>query len=195
MTVHIDHESPAGTDEPEPASTAEEPPERLAAKDGLLVDLTLGTGVAARLGGAAIDWLHEHARKAGVHLELTGELRVRIVGDAEMAAAHERHLGDPTTTDVMTFDLAEGASADGEPVDTDLLVCLDEAQRRADEHGHAVERELLLYTIHGLMHCLGEDDDDQAAYERMHAREDELLEAIGVGATFAPKAGATERSA
>lgn len=186
MTVHIDHESPAGKDEPEPASTAEEPPERLDASAGWLVDLTLSPRVASRVDGSAFAWLLDHTRLAGEHLGLVGELRVRLVSDAEMAAAHERHLGDPTTTDVMTFDLSEGASAVGEPMDADLLVCLDEAARRATEHDHVVEREVLLYIVHGIMHCLGEDDHDQAGYERMHAREDALLVAIGVGATFAP---------
>ena len=187
MTVHLDHESPAGTDDPEPASTAEEPPERQEASEGFAVDLAQSTAALRRLDGSAIAWLLEHAQRAGEHLGVRGELRVRVVGDAEMAAAHERHLRKASTTDVLTFDLAEGGSAQGEPIDADVLVCLDEAARRAAEHGHMVERELLLYIVHGLMHCLGEDDQDRAAYERMHAREDAVLAAIGVGATFAPK--------
>lgn len=186
MTVHLEHESPAGNDDPEPASTAEEPPERLDASASWLVDLTLSPRIAGRVDGSAFAWLLDHARKAGEHLGLEGELRVRILGDAEMAAAHERHLGNPATTDVMTFDLSEGAASTGGPLDADVLVCLDEAERRALEHGHVVEREVLLYIVHGIMHCLGEDDHDQAGFERMHAREDALLIAIGVGATFEP---------
>ena len=56
---------------------------------------------------------------------------------------------------------------------------------RPTRRSHPVERELLLYIIHGILHCLGEDDHDDDAYARMHAREDDLLEAIGVGRTFA----------
>ncbi len=194
MTVQLDHETPAGKDEPEPASSAEEPPERAGEGDGLVVDLTLSRDVAA-IDGSAQAWLVENTRRIADQLRLEGELRIRIVGDGEMANAHKRHLGDTSTTDVMTFDLADGAAARGAPIDADLLACADEAARRAQEHGYTTERELLLYVVHGLLHCLGHDDHDDASYERMHALEDELLEAIGVGATFARRRDATERSA
>lgn len=194
MTVQLDHETPAGNDEPEPASSAEEPPERGSDVGGVVVDLTLSSDVAA-IDRSVEAWLVENVRRIGEHLDLEGELRVRVVGDAEMARAHEKHLGDPSTTDVMTFDLADGASARGAPVDADLLVCANEAARKASEHGYALERELLLYVVHGLLHCLGHDDHDEASYQRMHALEDELLEAIGVGATFLPERGTTGRSA
>lgn len=113
-----------------------------------------------------------------------GEVRVRIVDDAEMSAAHERYSKIAGTTDVLTFDLTEGGSARGEPLDVDILVCVDEAARQGAMRGHPAERELLLYIVHGVLHCLGHDDHDDGAYARMHALEDEILEAIGVGRTF-----------
>ncbi len=186
MAVQLNHEAPAGNDDPEPASSAEEPPERSTERGGLSVDLTLSREASAAIDGSAEAWLVERAHRVGGHLDLDGELRVRVVGDAEMARAHEKHLGDPGTTDVMTFDLADGSAARGAPVDADLLVCVDEATRQANELGYPVERELLLYIVHGLLHCLGHDDHDEAAYRRMHDLEDEILEAIGVGATFMP---------
>jgi probable rRNA maturation factor len=109
-------------------------------------------------------------------------LAVRIVADAEMARLHEKHTGVPGTTDVLTFD----NPAPGSPLDVDIAVCVDEAGRRAAELGHTVERELLLYAVHGLLHCLGFDDHDPGNGERMHAEEDRLLEAAGVGRTFLP---------
>jgi len=187
MAVQLNHEAPAGNDDPEPASSAEEPPERSMERGTLVVDLTLSREAAALMDGPAESWLVKHALAVGEHLDLEGELRVRVVGDTEMARAHERHLRAASTTDVMTFDLADGAAARGAPVDADLLVCVDEAVRRADEHGYPVERELLLYVVHGLLHCLGHDDHDEAAYRRMHDLEDEILESIGVGATFTPE--------
>jgi len=125
-------------------------------------------------------WLSDRAGAALETLGLGGEARVRLVGDAEMADAHERHMNAPGTTDVITFDLG---SAPGE-IDADLLLCVDEAQRNAARLGIPVERELLLYLVHGVLHCAGYDDADEAGRARMHEREDEVLEAIGVGATF-----------
>ena len=110
-----------------------------------------------------------------------------------MAEAHQRWSGVSGTTDVLTFDLAEGRSAGGEALDVDLLLCADEARRQADARGFPIERELLLYLVHGVLHCLGHDDHDEDAFARMHAEEDRLLEAAGVGATYGVDAGGAGR--
>jgi probable rRNA maturation factor len=135
-----------------------------------------------RLSDAARAWLMDAVGRAVGLLGASGEVRVAVVGDAAMAAAHERHAGVPGTTDVLTFDMSEGR---GGVLDVDVLVCVDEASRQAAARGHATERELLLYIIHGVLHCLGHDDHDESAAARMHAEEDRVLEALGVGATFA----------
>lgn len=114
-----------------------------------------------------------------------GGVRVRLVGDDEMEQAHQHYCGVGGTTDVITFDLAEGSSATGDSaLDVDLIVCVDEARRQAPARGHSIETELALYTLHGVLHALGYDDLDDASYERMHAREDEIFRSIGVGAAF-----------
>ena len=107
-------------------------------------------------------------------------LTVRLVDDAEMTRLHGRHMDDPTTTDVLTF-------VDGD--EADVAVCVDEARRRAAELGHELRRELLLYGLHGLLHAVGFDDRTPEDFARMHAEEDRLLAAVGVGATFAPPEG------
>ena len=138
-------------------------------------------------------WLTDHASRACLVLSVIGEVRVRVVADAEMAAAHVKYSGVPGTTDVLTFDLRDDPCAGG-PLDTDILVCIDEAHRQAAARGLNVERELLLYIVHGVLHCLGYDDHDEAAHRAMHNEEDRVLEAIGVGRTFAaPAAGEGRR--
>ena len=102
---------------------------------------------------------------------------IRLVPDAEMRRLHAAHMNDPTTTDVLTF-------VDGD--EADIAVCVDEARRRADELGHELRRELLLYGLHGLLHAAGFDDRTPEDFARMHAEEDRLLAAVGVAATFAP---------
>ena len=145
------------------------------------VELIDGTG---RLAPQQVAWIDRHARAALAQLGSSGSLRVRIVGDDEMAAAHVRYCDIAGTTDVLTFDLSETTGV----LDVDILACIDEAQRQATARGHEVQRELLLYIIHGVLHTLGHDDHDDDAYARMHAEEDRVLSAIGVGATFAKAA-------
>jgi len=159
-----------------------------------------GTGVAVeiddpggRVPGRARAWLVDAAGRGLAMIARSGEVRVRVMGDAEMAAAHERYRGIPGTTDVLTFDLSEAPAGElaeaGRPsprvLDTDILVCADEASRQAAARRHTHERELLLYILHGALHCLGHDDHDEAGAARMHAVEDRVLEALGVGATYA----------
>jgi probable rRNA maturation factor len=172
----------------ESGSTRDEPFERSpAGPSGVAgcVDL-LDPGRA--LAPADLRWLHDMAAAAAAHLRLPpgSEVRVRIVRDAEMAEAHERYKGVPGTTDVLTFDL----SSPGGPLDADLLICSDEAARQAAPRGIPVAQELLLYIVHGMLHCLSYDDVTPDGAAAMHAREDEVLEAIGVGATYAAPAAA-----
>lgn len=111
-----------------------------------------------------------------------GSLRARIIDDAQMAVVHERHSGIAGPTDILTFDLRQ--NFDG-PLDTDLLIDIDEAGRQATARGHTLESELLLYIIHGTLHCLGFDDHDDTQFAQMHALEDQILATIGIGPIFA----------
>jgi rRNA maturation RNase YbeY len=159
-----------------------------------------------RLEPAALTWLTEHVEKAIRHLGAAGEVRVRVVDDLEMTLAHEEFSGISETTDVLTFDMTDPESG-GLPrvdlelgklaktrntfvLDTDILACLDVAGRQIqrDTPGHKppypVEKELLLYVVHGVLHCLGMDDHDEAAAADMHRVEDAVLTAIGVGPVY-----------
>ncbi|MEC8321115.1 MAG: rRNA maturation RNase YbeY, partial [Planctomycetota bacterium] len=125
-------------------------------------------------------WLRESVGASLAEMDGTGAIErvsIRIVGDPTMEAAHRRWCDLEGTTDVLTF-----PSEDDRGID--LMLCLDEAARRSRDLEHPVEHELLLYAIHGVLHVLGHDDHDPAAFERMHAEEDRILEAIGVGPVF-----------
>jgi probable rRNA maturation factor len=159
-----------------------------------------------RLKPAAISWLTEHIQKAIRHLGAAGEVRVSVIDDAAMAQAHEEFAGVQGTTDVLTFDLADPdlgppPSMDLElgklesdkslyVLDTDILACIDVADRQSQVNplGESplspVEKELLLYVVHGVLHCLGMDDHDEAAAAAMHRVEDAVLTAIGVGPVY-----------
>lgn len=110
-----------------------------------------------------------------------------------MSMLHKSYGRKAGTTDVLTFDLSDAQAPSLEPqasvIDGEIYICLDEARRRAGQMGHAPRLELLLYAVHGLLHLLGYDDHDPESYHRMHDKEDELLEAIGVGPVFTGKGG------
>ena len=105
---------------------------------------------------------------------------IAIIDDAAMCALHDQHCGDPTSTDVLTFDVDIESSKEV----ADIAICFDEAQRQATQRGHAVGSELLLYAIHGMLHCDGHDDTNAEAFTQMHNEEDRILTAIGIGPLF-----------
>lgn len=157
-----------------------------------------GAMVRAEERGWVESRLGEALGVLGESLDLGGEVRVRLTDDGGIAAAHAERCGVEGVTDVITFDLSEGRPGEhrsgdrchqGWVLDVDLLVCVDEARRQGAARGWGVEREVLLYALHGVLHCLGYDDGDEESSRRMHAREDEVLSAIGVGRTYGVRGG------
>ena len=92
---------------------------------------------------------------------------VVFVSDAELARLHARHLGDPSPTDVMAFDLGEAGGGPG----GELYVSVERARAEALARGLAPESELALYVVHGCLHLCGHDDRAPRERARMRAAE------------------------
>lgn len=93
------------------------------------------------------------------------ELSVSFVTDEEMADLHERYLGEPGPTDVLAFPLDE-MDEGGVRVLGDVVICPAVAARNnpADPAG-----ELRLLLVHGILHLLGHDHEQEAERARMWA--------------------------
>lgn len=168
--------SPISDSEPEPESSSDH-----LTPDAAAIEVYIDDDVAEDLDVDA-DWLLTNleavaAHVAGHHVE---RLTVRVVGDATMTTLHRDHCGLNSTTDVLTFDQSDG----GDAIVADIAVCACEAARQATSRDHTVNLELLLYAVHGLLHCAGYDDHDVDDYRRMHREEDRLLGLVGLGPVF-----------
>ena len=143
---------------------------------------------AAAAGQVHVAYLRRHVRAA--HALLAPplvELSVALVGEKRMADLHDRFMGIPGPTDVLTFPL--DADRCGRVTAGEVVVCVPEAKRRAADHGVTVRQELLLYAVHGLLHLCGYDDLTPAGFRRMHRKEDQILAELGVGPVFGPAVG------
>lgn len=154
----------------------------------------LGRAEAGELTRLSTALLFEALRVTGLGTHRGHGVRVRVLRDDAMAMAHVEHLGVAGTTDVITFDGSAGATATGgAPLDADVLVCVDEADRQAAARGHTRVRELCLYVLHAALHCLGYDDDDDDSFAKMHAEEDRVFRAIGLPPVFAAQRDPTDQ--
>lgn len=107
---------------------------------------------------------------------------VVFVDDPRLAAMHAEHLGDPTRTDVITFDLGEeGGGPTGE-----LYVSVDRARAVAAQRGVDPARELALYVVHGALHLCGFDDHDPDERAAMRAAERAVMAELGFPPDDAP---------
>jgi probable rRNA maturation factor len=94
-----------------------------------------------------------------------------LTDDAEISALHAQFLGDPTPTDVISFEL-DGAA--------ELVVSVETAKRCAKERGHKVADEVALYVTHGTLHVCGFDDIRKQDRARMRQAERQALSSIGI---------------
>jgi probable rRNA maturation factor len=115
------------------------------------------------------------------------DMSIALVNDARMAELHQEFMSIPGPTDVLTFPLDHDAR--GRVTSGEVVICVPYARRIAKERKIPADREVLLYAIHGMLHLLGYDDRNPAAYRTMHRTEDELLTKLGIGPLFDPQRG------
>jgi probable rRNA maturation factor len=101
------------------------------------------------------------------------DVDIAVVDSREMGKFNRKYLGHSGTTDVISFDLSEDPKG---PLSAQIIVCGQVAVRESEKRKHGVQRELLLYVTHGLLHLLGYDDVKAADAAEMYLRQDELLE-------------------
>jgi probable rRNA maturation factor len=121
-------------------------------------------------------------REAGrVVLESEGVVEAKIslafVDNPTIHDINKRFLKHDEPTDVITFPM----SGDGaKKLEGELVIGVEIAQEQAKERGHAVETELCLYVIHGLLHLCGYDDVKPKDAAQMRLKERQYLKALGL---------------
>lgn len=105
------------------------------------------------------------------------EMTLVLIDDTAMAELHERHLGDPGPTDVLSFPLHEPDDIAVPQVHAlgDVIVSLDTAAVQARQRGHAPWQEVAVLAAHGLMHLLGFDHADEAGWRPFETAQTRVL--------------------
>jgi len=91
------------------------------------------------------------------------------MAQAEHCAVHGKFLNDPSPTDVMAFPYGD------EDLFGEILVNLDMAADQAKRRHLPIQQEVELYVVHGALHLLGFDDQDEPSRAAMRAAEKRVL--------------------
>ena len=105
----------------------------------------------------------------------TAELSVVFLDGRRMRAFNRRSLGHDYVTDVLTFDFSDDGGRKKTQLIGEIYVCPAEARRNARVYGEPLERELLRYVAHGILHLCGYDDTTDKQRAIMAKEENRLL--------------------
>ena len=106
-------------------------------------------------------------------------LTILFVDPDPIAELHERWMSLEGPTDVMSFPMDELRPGDGkttmEGVLGDLVICPWVAAQQAAAAGHSTMQEMMLLTIHGILHLLGYDHVTPEQERQMFGLQRQLL--------------------
>ncbi len=114
-------------------------------------------------------------------------LSITFVGPEEMSDLNHRYLGKEGPTDVLSLpieDLEPGKyrsrSKEGPPLLVgDVVICPTVVRAQADVAAVPFDDEMALMVVHGVLHLLGYDHEEETDAEQMEQRERELLALAG----------------
>jgi probable rRNA maturation factor len=126
-----------------------------------------------RLATFALDQLRIHP---------LAEVSILLVDEDTMSAYHEKYLGEPGPTDVLSFPMDElRPPTDGEepPMGLlgDIVLCPAVTERQAREHHRTASEEAEYLLVHGLLHLLGYDHASPEEHAEMFGLTDKIISA------------------
>ena len=119
-------------------------------------------------------------------------MNVLLTDDRGIREMNREYRGIDRETDVLSFPALDGIRdrvlrAAEHPFETDeegrlflgsIAICTARAKEQAQEYGHSYERELYYLAVHGILHCLGYDHEEENDKKEMRAREEEVMQKL-----------------
>jgi probable rRNA maturation factor len=109
------------------------------------------------------------------------DLSIILTNDARLHELNLNYLGIDAPTDVLSFPASETDPESGARYIGDILISIPRAQAQAEAAGHALEAEVQLLVVHGILHLLGYDHAQPEEKDRMWKAQSEILESLGLG--------------
>jgi probable rRNA maturation factor len=109
------------------------------------------------------------------------DLTIVLTDDAQLHELNRQWMGVDAPTDVLSFPADETDPESGNHYVGDILISVLRAAEQAKAAGHAVEAEVQLLVVHGVLHLLGHDHAEAGEKARMWQAQGEILSALGLG--------------
>jgi probable rRNA maturation factor len=97
------------------------------------------------------------------------EINIVLTDDEYIRNLNKSYRGIDSPTDVLSFSMDENV------LWGDIYISLDTAIKQAEEQGWDLDREVRFLAIHGLLHLLGYNDEDEEGYNTMMKLAEKLL--------------------
>jgi probable rRNA maturation factor len=107
-----------------------------------------------------------------------GDLTVALVDGSRMRTLNRKFADMDRPTDVLAFPHHEINAESERMYLGDVAICLGVARAQAEQAGHSLQSELMLLTVHGILHVLGHDHQDDEDSRRMFSLQEGLLKAL-----------------
>jgi probable rRNA maturation factor len=110
----------------------------------------------------------------------SGEMTIRIVDENEMTGLNNTYRQKNKSTNVLSFpfDMPEDVEMDV-PLIGDLVICAAVVEREALEQHKTLDAHWAHMIVHGVLHLLGHDHEENNAAEQMEALEISILKSLG----------------
>lgn len=120
-------------------------------------------------------------------VEADSELSITFVTNERIQEINREYRDKDAPTDVISFALEEMGEGEIEVTGIemprvlgDIIISLKKAEEQAKEYGHSFERELGFLAVHGFLHLLGYDHENQEDEKIMFDRQREILDEYGL---------------
>jgi probable rRNA maturation factor len=114
------------------------------------------------------------------------EVSVLFTGDAEVAALNRQWRGKDKPTNVLSFPAA-GTNSQSHELLGDIVLAYGVVESEAAEQQKPLINHVTHLLVHGMMHLLGHDHEDDRQAGIMEARETAILARLGIENPYAPR--------
>jgi probable rRNA maturation factor len=131
----------------------------------------------------SVSLIEDTAHQALGHQSAPADADVTIVlsDDNQLRELNLQWMGVDAPTDVLSFPSDEIDPENGNRYLGDIIISVERASEQAKTAGHAVEPEVQLLVVHGILHLMGHDHAEVQEKSSMWKAQAEILARLGLG--------------